>query len=612
MQNTFVTHRQGYRYGLTQPGAVVTIHMNAVPDRVELEAIDRWLADKLEMDIESETRCACRFDDAEAEKTGAFVWRVLLLGRYLQQTARIPVFDAGLVLGVRRDSEDPSRWRSEVVVPMPDGVSASSTKHVYRSAVQLMALLQKHFNSSELPVTIYHAIQKKILPSLDSGMVVGISTMPILRGAYRHRIPFRHIASGIYQLGWGANSRLVDRSSMESDSIIGAKLSTNKALAAGLLRAAGLPAPEHIPVKNKEQALSAADTLGWPLVVKPADKERGQGVTVSVTDRQKLNAAYKTAASFSRNVLVEREVPGICHRLLVANRKVLYAIRRSPRSVEGDGEHSVAELVDSANARNSEKPPWLQEKPCPVDKQSLDAMSLAGFSPDSVPDKGIRVPLRKIESTAWGGYIEDVSGLVHPENREIAERAVGLFGLRNAGVDIISSDISRPWHENGAIINEINYAPYFGGNEIARSLIPVYLEALMNGDGRIPIEIVVDSDPAAREGRSRQAAFMEKGNGCFLTTHNVTVTPSGEELAFPFESLFNRATALLTNKRVEALILVVQTDEFLKTGLPVDDFDRLTLVDDHIVRWNDPEKRVEPDQLQALLRLLKKETSVNR
>jgi len=40
-------------------------------------------------------------------------------------------------------------------------------------------------------------------------------------------------------------------------------------------------------------------------------------------------------------------------------------------------------------------------------------------------------------------------------------------------------------------------------------------------------------------------------------------------MSFPFNSLYQRCKALLMDKRVEALILVIQTDELLRTGLPV-------------------------------------------
>ena len=44
----------------------------------------------------------------------------------------------------------------------------------------------------------------------------------------------------------------------------------------------------------------------------------------------------------------------------------------------------------------------------------------------------------------------------------------------------------------------------------------------------------------------------------------------------PLQGLYERTRTLLLNEQVEALVLVVQTDEFLRTGLPVDRIDQLT------------------------------------
>lgn len=604
MQNHITPHLRGYRDGLRQPCKTISILTRSVSSHAELKKIDEWLEKSLEMEMCPEPGYVHETDDVEAEKARSLVWRILLIGRYFQKTVRIPVFDTGFVVEVKRYNNDSSQWQAKAIVPWVDGMPEKGVDHAYSSAANLMTLLQDGGNSLESPVAIYNFIQKKVLPPLRSMTVAGVSTIPILEAAYQCHIPFRHIGSGIYQLGWGSKGRLIDRSSVDSDSIIGAKLTTSKVLTARLLRVAGLPSPVHVLVNSREQAVSAAETLGWPLVVKPADKERGEGVTVSITDKATLSAAYKNAASFSRQILVEREVPGVCYRLLIANGKMLYAIRRGPKSIEGDGKRTISELVHSANLNNNGKPPWLQEKSYPMDKQAQEVLSLAGFNPDSVPDKGVWVPLRKIESTAWGGHIEDVSEKVHPENRQVAEKAVRLFGLDNAGIDIISTDIAQPWYENGAIINEVNYAPYFGGNDIARSLIPAFLEKLMRGDGRIPIEVVVGSDAAMEEARFRQQKFIKKNVDCYLTNHKLTLTPSGEELTFPFRSLFNRVAALLTNKSVEALVMIVQTDEFLKTGVPVDNFDRLIHIDNEIVHWEDSDKKASSTVQEELFQQL--------
>ena len=71
-----------------------------------------------------------------------------------------------------------------------------------------------------------------------------------------------HLGGGVFQLGWGRRSRLIDRSMVDADSAIGAKLSQNKFLTANMLRDAGLPAPEHLIVSTPEQAVQAAADSG--------------------------------------------------------------------------------------------------------------------------------------------------------------------------------------------------------------------------------------------------------------------------------------------------------------------------------------------------------------
>ncbi|MBN2809471.1 MAG: carboxylate--amine ligase [Deltaproteobacteria bacterium] len=602
MKKLPIQYHHGYRHGLQQPGQKVKINLSSLPDNIDFDLIDSWLENYLELKMEPEP--VNQIIDPESRIAFSILWRILLIGRYLQQIARIPVFDIGVILEVRRKIDHSFQWESIAFVPVVDNLSLEIVGTAYRSSMAVMNWVLKNYRVSGTPVKLYKAVEENVLKSLTAMVRSGISTIPVLRVAHLYNLPVRHLGTGIYQLGWGRKSRLIDRSSVDSDSVIGSKIANNKFSTALVLRAAGFPAPDHIVVSNADQAASAAAKLGWPLVVKPADRERGEGVTVAIRDRENLLAAYKTAAALSKVILIEREVPGVCYRLLLTNGKLLYAIRRNPRSIEGDGKHTVAQLVRRVTIKNSRKPPWLMEKPYPLDKLALTAISSAGFNHDSIPEKGVWVPLRRIESTAWGGHIEDVSELVHPENRIIAERAARLFCLTNAGIDIISTDIAKPWYENGAIINEVNYAPYFGGNDIAKSLIPFYLEKLMDGDGRIPVEVVFGSDPAMKEGRSRQQAFIDKNVDCYLTSHNLTLTASAEPLFFPFESLFNRAAALLMNKNVEALILVVQTDELLKTGLPVDRFDRLIHVSDDIADWRDPQTKVSSTVRQELLQQL--------
>lgn len=102
-----------------------------------------------------------------------------------------------------------------------------------------------------------------------------------------------------------------------------------------------------------------------------------------------------------------------------------------------------------------------------------------------------------------GGVDEDVSHCIYPANLDIALRAVELFRLQVAGVDIITPDIARPWFENGAIINEVNFAPLSGGGEISRQHIPTFLHRLLGGNGRIPVEVFVGGSAALSAAKKR-------------------------------------------------------------------------------------------------------------
>src|SRR5690606_15284085 len=209
-----------------------------------------------------------------------------------------------------------------------------------------------------------------------------------------------------------------DRSTTARDSALGARLAQSKHDSAALLRAAGLPAPVHGLVRRRNDALPLAHRLGWPLVVKPADGDRGEGVTVDVQADETLLEAFDRAlaASSRRQVLIERQVAGVCHRIFIAAGRLLYAVKRLPKSVIGDGKSTVAMLIALANRAERARPPWDRTELFPDDAQALEALRRAGYRLDSVPPARAIVPLRRIESTAEGGHDEDVTTLVHPEN----------------------------------------------------------------------------------------------------------------------------------------------------------------------------------------------------
>ena len=577
------------------------IHLNC-PAPVDLDSIDDWLKSALEIGI---APCHCLVTqpvDSGHEQMTGLMWRILLLNSALLQAARIPAFDPGCVLRINRDGQSPSTWMATVAVAQIDHIPRQCYSIAGDGAAKLIQWMMGKPRTPENSAVLFDAVQKQVLQPLLRMAVAGKSTIPVLRAAYALDIPFCHLGAGVYQLGWGGKSRRMDRSTTEADSAIGSKLAQNKVWSANLLRMAGLPAPLHGVVATGEEAMRVARQLGWPVVVKPVDLDRGEGVTVGVTDGDQLLAAFETAKVLSKvgDAIIERQVDGVCHRLFIADDKLLYAVKRLPKSIHGDGRQTVAELIHAANQIEDRRPPWLRSEHCPDDALACAAMAAAGFALDAIPAAGERVPLRNIESTAWGGFDEDVTDRIHPDNLDIALRAATLFGLHVAGIDIITPDIGKPWHENGAIINEVNFAPLFGGGEISRSYIPEFLARFMCGEGRIPIEVIAGDDAALEVARARQEEFASRQTLCFVTSHEISLAPSGDEMSFPFNSLYQRCKALLMDRRVEALILAIQTDELLRTGLPVNRIDRITAVGSSLKQ---PESQGKFESLLALLRL---------
>jgi cyanophycin synthetase len=84
-----------------------------------------------------------------------------------------------------------------------------------------------------------------------------------------------------------------------------------------------------------------------------------------------------------------------------------------------------------------------------------------GYTADSVPAAGEVVPLRSTANLSTGGTATDVTDIIHPDNRAMAERAVRAVGLDVGGVDFLSTNIAESYKSIGGGICEVNAAPGF-------------------------------------------------------------------------------------------------------------------------------------------------------
>jgi cyanophycin synthetase len=133
-----------------------------------------------------------------------------------------------------------------------------------------------------------------------------------------------------------------------------------------------------------------------------------------------------------------------------------------PGHVVGDGTRTIVELVDEVN-RDPRRGIGHEKVLTRIDfdYQAERLLEEHGLTKDSVPEAGQVVYLRTTANLSTGGTAEDVTDIVHPDNVEMAVRAISAIGLDVGGVDFLSPDISESYKDVGGAICEVNAAPGF-------------------------------------------------------------------------------------------------------------------------------------------------------
>lgn len=290
---------------------------------------------------------------------------------------------------------------------------------------------------------------------------LGPSGLALATAAEKRGIPWRRLNNdSLMQLGHGRFQKRLEAALTSHTSQIACDIAKDKELCSALLRDLGLPVPAQSFVRDADDAVRAAEKIGYPVVVKPVDGNHGRGVSINLRTPDAVADAFDAAAANGSGVIVEKMIAGDDYRLLVIGGKLCAAARRMPAHVVGDGVHSLRELVQKENAdprRGVGHENVLTR--IAFDDRALSLTAEQGISPDTIPDDGQQVFLCKTANLSTGGSAIDVTDLVHPDNRLMAERAIKAVGLDIGGVDFLTTDITRSYRETGGAICEINAGP---------------------------------------------------------------------------------------------------------------------------------------------------------
>jgi cyanophycin synthetase len=293
----------------------------------------------------------------------------------------------------------------------------------------------------------------------------GPSTQALVEAADARGIPWLRLnRHSLVQFGHGRYQQRIQATVTGATRHIAVEIASDKEETRNLLAGLGLPVPRQLLVYSPEAAVEAAEEIGYPVVVKPLNANHGRGVSIRLTDAEHVAAAFDRASvhGTSRGILVESFVSGFDHRMLVVDGKLVAVAKRVPGHVVGDGVHTVAELVEIVN-RDTRRGVGHEKvlTRIELDGQAERLLAEAGLAPESVLPEGEVCYLRATANLSTGGTSIDLTDAVHPDNRDMAVRAVRAVGLDVGGVDFLTDDVARSWKEVGGAIVEVNAAPGF-------------------------------------------------------------------------------------------------------------------------------------------------------
>jgi cyanophycin synthetase len=416
------------------------------------------------------------------------------------------------------------------------------------------------------------------LRELDEDQRLGPSTGAIVNAALARGIPYRRMTRGsMIQFGWGSKQRRVQAAEIDSTSAISEQIAQDKELTKKLLAAAGVPVPFGLEVSSPEDAWQAALAIGLPVVIKPKCGNQGNGVTVNITNREHLEAAFSAAREFDKHLLVERYLPGHDFRLLVVGDKLVAAARRDAPSVVGDGMHSVKHLVEQVNKdprRGSGHATSLTK--IRFDDIALTCLTAQGMHADSVPIKGMRVNLRHNANLSTGGTATDVTDDVHPAIAARAVSAAKMVGLDICGVDMVCGSILHPLETQGGGVLEVNAAPglrmhlspSFGkGRPVGEAIIQSLFGP--KETGRIPVVSVTGTNGKTTTVRLIAHLLAQHGWRVGMTSTD-GVYVQGERIDTGDCSGPKSARNVLQHPDVDAAVLETARGGILREGLAFD------------------------------------------
>lgn len=252
---------------------------------------------------------------------------------------------------------------------------------------------------------------------------------------------------------------------VELDNPVVLHLAGEKGLTYQLLEAENLPVAPHavFDLKNLATLRAFIENNPGPWVVKPeSGTSSGMGVSTNLHDYDACVSAAILASLYSKQLLIEKFVPGEVYRLLYVGGEMISAVRRKGLWIAGDGRTRLDALVTGWFSKQSTASQWQGWQ----DDHDLAATTaVQGLEPATVLEKDRRVLVKSVAELSDDNeeirtvYNQDMTRELHPMIIEQAAMAARALRSEFCGVDLILLDPKLPLGPGNGVIGEVNTTP---------------------------------------------------------------------------------------------------------------------------------------------------------
>lgn len=236
----------------------------------------------------------------------------------------------------------------------------------------------------------------------------------------------------------------------------------NKSFLKKVFRKNNIPVPKSAeltlfrgPKHHTKKLQKIFDEFAKPIIVKPRVGSRGRHTTTNIHSFTDFLKAIEVAQIMTPYIIVEEHIVGDVCRATLVDGKLLGFYRAGVPTVVGEGISSIQKLIEEKNKNKNERIGEVE-----INKEILDYITRSGFTLETIPKVGEKVPLTYRTGRLFGGVTREMLDELHPSFVPILEKVGSIVGLGVAGFDCIVPDPTEDAGSQKWGIIEANTLPF--------------------------------------------------------------------------------------------------------------------------------------------------------